>query len=92
MVNSRQRGIFHLVNAGFASRYELARAVLDLAGHSATPIEPALLASYPRASTPPRNGCLQNTAAAAIGIKLRPWQDALPEFLGNLQPAGSAAR
>ena len=92
LIESRQRGIFHLVNSGFASRYELARAVLDLCGHSATKIEPTLVASFPRASTPPRNGCLRNSAAAAIGIKLRPWQDALPEFIGSLQPAGSAAR
>ena len=92
LAESRQRGIFHLVNAGFASRYELARAVLDLCGQRATMIEPALLASYVRASTPPRNGCLRNSAAAAIGIQLRPWQEALQDFVGSLQPAGSAAR
>ena len=92
LAESGQRGIFHLVNAGFASRYELARAVLDLCGQRATMIEPALLASYVRASTPPRNGCLRNSAAAAIGIQLRPWQEALQDFVGSLQPAGSAAR
>ena len=92
LAGSGQRGIFHLVNAGFASRYELARAVLDLCGQRATMIEPTLLASYLRASTPPRNGCLRNSAAAAIGIQLRPWQEALQDFVGSLQPAGSAAR
>jgi len=92
LAESGQRGIFHLVNAGFASRYELARAVLDLCGHRATMIEPALLASYVRASTPPRNGCLRSSTAAAIGIQLRPWQEALQDFASSLQPAGSAAR
>lgn len=92
LAESGQRGIFHLVNAGFASRYELARAVLDLCGQRAAMIEPTLLASYVRASTPPRNGCLRNSAAAAIGIQLRPWQEALHDFVGSLQPAGSAAR
>jgi dTDP-4-dehydrorhamnose reductase len=41
------------------------------------------LKDYERASLPPRNGVLQNRAAAALGISLRPWEAALQQFLGE---------
>ena len=74
-------GIYHLVNHGHTSRYGLARKVLDFTGHSSVPISPILLEDYERASIPPRNGVLQNQAALALGISLRPWEEALEEFL-----------
>jgi dTDP-4-dehydrorhamnose reductase len=74
-------GIYHLVNEGRASRWQFARQILDSLGHQATPIEKIALAEYPRPSTPPEYSILQNTAAAALGIRLRPWQEALAAFL-----------
>jgi dTDP-4-dehydrorhamnose reductase len=74
-------GTYHLVNAGAASRYDFARALLDLAGHEETPIEPILMRDWPRDSRPPRFSPLANTRAAALGITLPPWRDALAAFL-----------
>jgi dTDP-4-dehydrorhamnose reductase len=45
------------------------------------PIEPITLDDFQRASTPPRFAPLANIAAAALDIELRPWQEALEEFL-----------
>ena len=81
LVNTAPYGIYHLVNAGKTSRYGLARKVLDLSGYPSVPILPILLEDYQRASLPPRNGVLQNRAAAALGISLRPWEVALQQFL-----------
>ncbi len=74
-------GTYHLVNSGQTSRYGLARKVLDLCGYRSVQIHRILLEDYERASTPPRNGVLQNRAAAALGISLRPWEAALQQFL-----------
>jgi len=68
-------GIYHLVNEGACSRYEFARAILDLAGKSDYVLEP--VDEFPRAARPPKYGVLQNTRAAELGIVLRPWQAAL---------------
>jgi dTDP-4-dehydrorhamnose reductase len=76
-----QFGTYHLVNEGSTSRYDLARFVLDHAGFEATPIEPIVLAQYPRPSTVPPRAVLANTTAALLGIHLRPWQDAVRDFL-----------
>ena len=74
-------GIYHLTNAGYCSRYDYARKVLDMSGRGQVAVEPIRLADYPRASTPPPFAPMTNTAAAALGITLRPWEAALEEFL-----------
>ena len=81
LISSEKYGIYHLVNEGFASRYAFAREALDLAGYTSVPIEPIALAEYQRPSRPPEFAPLRNFAAAELGIKLRPWQDALKAFI-----------
>ncbi len=77
-------GIYHLTNAGFCSRYEFAREIMRLAGQPDLPITPILSAEWPRPSTPPLHAVLANTAAAGLGIALRPWQAALAEYVSAL--------
>lgn len=81
LIRSGAFGIYHLTNAGYCSRYEFAREILRLCGREHVPVEPITLAEFRRASTPPPFAPLANTAAAALGITLRPWQEALAEFL-----------
>lgn len=70
-----QYGIYHLVNEGGVSRYDFARAILDESGRPDYPLDP--IESFPRAAKPPAYGVLLNTRAAALGIRLRPWREAL---------------
>lgn len=79
-------GVFHLVNEGYASRYELARAVLAASGRANIPVTPA--DSFPRAAKPPAFAPLANTRAAALGIRLRPWQAALGAYLAMVEELG----
>ncbi len=81
-------GIYHLTNAGYCSRYDYARKILELTGRSHIPVEPITRAQYPRPSTPPPFTPLANTAAAALGIELPPWEDGLARFLGMKGQAG----
>ncbi|MBN1287209.1 MAG: dTDP-4-dehydrorhamnose reductase [Anaerolineae bacterium] len=85
LVTTGRYGVYHLVNEGEASRYEFARRILDAAGFAGTPIEPVTGAEYRRDSTPPAYGTLRNFAAARLGIRLRPWEDALEAFLAREQ-------
>ncbi len=59
-----------------------ANEILRLAGVAATNV-PILSSSYPRASTPPPFASLHNRAGAALGITLRPWPDALADYMHN---------
>ncbi len=77
-------GIYHLTNAGFCSRYEFAQTIMRLAGRPDLPITPILSAEWPRPSRPPLHAILANTAGAALGITLRPWQEAVGEYVDSL--------
>lgn len=74
-------GLYHLTNAGYCSRFDYARQILALSGRGHIPVAPITLADFPRPSTPPRFSPLANFAAAALGLTLRPWEEALAEFI-----------
>ncbi|MHB8646326.1 MAG: dTDP-4-dehydrorhamnose reductase [Thermomicrobiales bacterium] len=81
-------GVYHLTNVGKASWYEWACATFRMAG-LAPEVHPIPAAEFPRPCTPPANGVLVNRAAAALGITLPPWQDALRRCLANMGRASS---
>jgi len=78
-------GVFHLANEGHASRWEFARAILAQAGRGHIPVQP--IDHYPRPARPPAFAPLANTRAAALGIRLRPWLDALAAYFAALAEA-----
>lgn len=80
LIERTSGGTFHLVNAGMASRYEWARAVLDVR-RPGRELRPITLAEFERPSHPPRWGILDTSRAAAAGVVLRPWPEALAEYL-----------
>jgi dTDP-4-dehydrorhamnose reductase len=75
-------GIYHLTNTGTASWFEWARKVFELANID-TPMLPIPASQFERAATPPVNGALDNLSAAALGITLPDWQDALGRCLNR---------
>jgi dTDP-4-dehydrorhamnose reductase len=84
LVETGRYGIYHLTNSGCCSRYEFAREILRLAGRQDVPITPIPSSEWPRPSTPPLRAILANTAAAALGITLRPWQEALAAYFAAI--------
>ncbi len=81
LIETEAFGIYHLTNDGYGSRYDFAREILRVAGRQEVPIERITREAFARDSTPPAFAPLANTAAAALGIRLRPWQEAVGEFL-----------
>lgn len=77
-------GTYHLVNQGFCSRYDFAAEIVRQAGYDRVMLDPIALADYRRDSVVPPYTPLRNLAAAALGIQLRPWQDALAYFLQTI--------
>jgi dTDP-4-dehydrorhamnose reductase len=55
--------------------------VLRLSGRGDVPLTPISVAEWPRASKPPLHAVVVNQAAAALGIRLRPWQEALVDYV-----------
>lgn len=82
LVETGQFGTYHLTNAGACSRWQFAGEILRLAGlDQRTRNVPILSTSFQRPSSPPPFGALHNLNGAAIGITLRPWQEALADYM-----------
>ena len=88
LVAARGSGVFHLVNAGRASRFSLAQETARLAGFDPTFVRPvsteAFLARFPLPASRPADSTLRNLRAAALGVTLRDWREALRGYVPTL--------
>ena len=74
-------GIYHLPNSGVCSRYEWAREILSVSGMSNVTLDTST--NYKRVARVPKRVELRNAFGAEIGIVMRPWQEALREYLSG---------
>lgn len=82
LISAPDYGIYHFVNEGHCSRYDLAVEVLRQSDLGHVPVTPIKLKDFQRASTPPAFTALRNFAGSVgLDIKLPPWQDAVERFV-----------
>jgi dTDP-4-dehydrorhamnose reductase len=80
LIQTKHFGIYHFTNGGVCSRYDWARKILELSGREQVSVEPITTDDWPRAAPPPLYAPIVNFAGAALGITLRPWEEALQEY------------
>jgi dTDP-4-dehydrorhamnose reductase len=80
LIEQSARGTFHLTNNGTVSWFTWATKIFEITGID-IPVEPIPASEFKRDATPPSNGALDNLAAAALGIDLPNWLDALERCL-----------
>ena len=78
-------GIYHLVNEGACSWYEFTRAIVRLIGAHAE-VVPVDRGGRTGNMRRPLYSVLANTRARAAGVVLRPWQEALAQYLRARYP------
>ena len=83
LITTGHFGFYHFTNSGFCSRYDWACQILALSGRGDVPVEAITTADWKRAAPPPLYAPLVNFAGAALGITLRPWEEALQEYFGE---------
>ncbi|MFH1277373.1 MAG: dTDP-4-dehydrorhamnose reductase [Candidatus Eisenbacteria bacterium] len=82
LARRKGEGIFHGVNAGEASRYDFARAILDLSGRRGVAIEAIKSDDVDRPAQRPARSTLGGKRLAEAGVpSMRPWRAALEEYL-----------
>jgi len=81
LVETKAYGTYHLTNAGECSRKDWAEEVLRLVGVD-VPVEATTQAEFASPVRKPAHSTLANNRAAKLGITVRPWQDALREYIG----------
>jgi dTDP-4-dehydrorhamnose reductase len=78
----RRAGLYHVVNQGDASRYELACAALELRGLDPSAVKAISGADLHRPAVRPAYTVLDDLALRLAGLpRLRPWSVALAEYL-----------
>jgi dTDP-4-dehydrorhamnose reductase len=81
-------GWYHTVNEGECSRYEYAREIMRLTGREHVPVNRTSLADYRRPAPTAHYSTLKNSVGAQAGIVLRPWQEALADYLAGVESVG----
>jgi dTDP-4-dehydrorhamnose reductase len=82
-------GWYNLVNEGECSRFDYAREIMRLTDREHIPMTPSKLADFVRPAYTPPYSTLKNYVGAEAGVLLRPWQDALAEYLGGVEKPGT---
>ncbi len=80
LVNKESGGIFHIVNAGQGSWYDLARAAVQLTGKT-TPVQPIKSKAWPQPAKRPAYSVLGTAKLQAMGITMRDWREALAAYI-----------
>ena len=80
-------GIFHLVNEGACTWYDLARAVFRAVGSGQ--VNPVDRGARTGTMRRPRYSVLQNTRARRLGVTLRSWEAALADYLHTVHGVGA---
>ena len=87
LVDRGRRGLIHVTNSGTCSPHELAVAALDIAGIAAS-VEAISTRDLGAPARRPAYSVLANDRARTAGLApLRPWREALAEFLGRASAA-----
>jgi dTDP-4-dehydrorhamnose reductase len=87
LIKHKEYGIFHLANDGSCSRHTWAHAIVEECGLD-VPVEETEQAAFDLPFRKPVDSTLANTRAAALGVQLRPWREALAD---HLQETGALA-
>lgn len=85
LVETGLYGWYNLVNDGECSRFEYAREIMQLTGRGNIEITPSELADYVRPAYTPPYSTLNNFVGREAGIVLRPWQEALRDFVASFE-------
>jgi dTDP-4-dehydrorhamnose reductase len=80
-------GLYHMGNEGWCTRYDMALAVRDALDRSDVAVEPVDSSAFPLPAPRGRSEAIRSEKLERLGIGLRPWRDALREYVaGELAP------
>ena len=87
---ARAQGTIHATNAGVCSWFAFAQALLRAAGRTDVAVKPIRTEELGRPARRPKYSALSSNRLRQYGISLRPWEDALPQYLREWRVSSQA--
>ena len=82
LIGTNYYGLYHMVNSGYCSRYDVALVLRDLVGRPEILIEPVSSAQFPLPAPRARSEAMRNLKLELLGLdSMPPWQDALRGYV-----------
>jgi dTDP-4-dehydrorhamnose reductase len=78
-------GVYHCVNTGSATWFELGRTLAQKLGRSNARLVPVPVAAVPMRAPRPQFAALSNARLAAAGVQMPTWEDALDRYVERLR-------
>ena len=86
IVESGKHGLYHCVNKGICTRYDIAVKIAEYLGKKDVVIRPVTSDAFPLPAPRGKSEAMINYNLSKIGLdKTRPWQDALKDYLKALK-------
>jgi len=90
LVETERYGLYHCTNKGIASRYDVAKKIVEYLGNSNIHITPVTSASFPLPAYRARSEASQNYMLELLGMnKMRRWDEALKHYVENFWASGT---
>lgn len=80
-------GVYHCVNTGYATWFEVGREIVRVLGRSEASLKPVSVNEVKLRASRPQFAALNNARLAAAGYTMPPWQDAIARYLSHGTPA-----
>ncbi|MDP2905978.1 MAG: dTDP-4-dehydrorhamnose reductase [Candidatus Omnitrophota bacterium] len=77
-------GLYHITNDGVASRYDIACKIVEYINRNDVKVIPISSDAFPLPAPRPDSEAVDNYKLKLLGIKMRPWQEALREYLQEI--------
>jgi len=86
VVSSRKYGLYHMVNEGSSSRFEIAKKIVEYLGREDVAIKPVGSDMFPLPAPRGASEMLANHRLTTIGLnRMRPWTEALREYIEGIE-------
>ncbi len=94
LIETRYYGLYHMVNEGCCSRYDVAVAIRDAIERPDVSIQPVSSAYFPLPAPRARSEAMRNLRLELMGLmSVRPWEEALREYVvSELAVVGQSQR
>lgn len=77
-------GLYHVTNEGAATRYDIACKIIEYLGKTDVLVKPIGSDEFPLPAPRPDSEVAENYNLKTLNIKIRPWTEALKEYLEEL--------